>query len=58
MFTFRFFVEYIKEDQVAFEQGMKFNMGQWLSVPVVAIGLILLIFSIRQHRLAKAGTKT
>ena len=33
VFGFRFFVEYVKEDQVAFEAGMKFNMGQLLSIP-------------------------
>jgi len=53
VFTFRFFVEYIKEDQVAFEQGMKFNMGQWLSIPVVLIGVGLLIYSIKKHRAQK-----
>lgn len=52
VFTFRFFVEYIKEDQVAFEAGMKLNMGQWLSVPIVLFGVGLLIYSIRKHRLA------
>jgi prolipoprotein diacylglyceryl transferase len=53
VFTFRFFVEYVKEDQVAFEAGMKLNMGQWLSVPFVLIGVVLLIYSIRKHKLSK-----
>lgn len=53
VFTFRFFIEYVKEDQVAFEAGMKLNMGQWLSVPFVLIGVGLLIYSIRKHRLEK-----
>ncbi len=53
VFTFRFFIEYVKEDQVAFEAGMKLNMGQWLSIPFVLIGVVLLIYSIRKHRLAK-----
>lgn len=39
IFTFRFFVEFLKENQVSFEDGMTFNMGQWLSVPFVLIGL-------------------
>ena len=39
IFAFRFFVEFIKEDQVAFEQGMSLNMGQWLSIPFVIIGI-------------------
>ncbi|HBC79053.1 MAG TPA: prolipoprotein diacylglyceryl transferase, partial [Bacteroidales bacterium] len=28
IFTSRFFIEFLKEDQVAFESGMKLNMGQ------------------------------
>lgn len=39
IFTFRFFIEFLKENQVSFEDGMTFNMGQWLSVPFVLIGL-------------------
>ena len=50
VFLFRFFVEYIKEDQVAFESGMKLNMGQWLSIPFVAGGVVLLYFSLRRRR--------
>ena len=40
IFTFRFFIEYTKADQVAFEQGMLFNMGQLLSVPFIIIGIV------------------
>ena len=50
VFTFRIFVEYVKEDQVAFEAGMKMNMGQWLSIPFVLLGVVLLVYSIRKHR--------
>ncbi len=39
VFTARFFIEFIKEDQVAFEAGMKLNLGQWLSIPFVLTGL-------------------
>jgi prolipoprotein diacylglyceryl transferase len=39
LFSFRFLVEFLKEDQVAFERGMTLNMGQWLSIPLVFIGL-------------------
>jgi prolipoprotein diacylglyceryltransferase len=39
IFTARFFIEFLKEDQVAFEAGMKLNMGQWLSIPFVLLGL-------------------
>ncbi len=44
IFVFRFFIEFLKEDQVAFEAGMTFNMGQWLSVPFVIIGVYFMFF--------------
>ncbi len=44
IFVFRFFIEFLKEDQVAFEQGMTLNMGQWLSVPFILIGLYCMCF--------------
>ena len=43
VFTARFFIEFIKEDQEAFEAGMVLNMGQWLSIPFVLFGIFLLI---------------
>jgi len=42
VFGVRFFIEFIKEDQVPFEQGMKLNMGQWLSIPFVLLGILML----------------
>ena len=45
VFGSRFFVEYLKEDQVAFEAGMKLNMGQWLSIPFVVAGIVLLVWA-------------
>ena len=38
IFLFRFFIEYTKEIQVAFEAGMPLDMGQILSIPFIAIG--------------------
>jgi prolipoprotein diacylglyceryltransferase len=43
IFTFRFFVEFIKKEQVDFEQGMALNMGQLLSIPFVVIGLYFML---------------
>jgi phosphatidylglycerol:prolipoprotein diacylglycerol transferase len=40
IFTARFFIEFVKENQVEFEQGMLLNMGQMLSVPFVLLGLL------------------
>ena len=45
IFTPRFFIEFIKIDQVAFEQGMTLNMGQWLSIPFIIIGVCFMIWS-------------
>ncbi len=47
LFTVRFFIEFIKEDQVGFEQSMSLNMGQWLSIPFVLIGIYLLLRSLK-----------
>lgn len=43
VFGFRFFVEFVKEDQTYFEQGMALNMGQLLSIPFVLLGFYLLL---------------
>lgn len=43
VFSARFFIEFIKENQVAFESGMTLNMGQWLSIPIVALGVWLML---------------
>lgn len=37
IYLFRFFVEFLKKEQVAFEQGMLLDMGQILSVPFILI---------------------
>ena len=44
LFTFRFFVEFIKEPQEAFEATMALNMGQILSIPFVFAGILLLTY--------------
>lgn len=45
IFTPRFFIEFIKINQVAFEEGMQFNMGQWLSVPFILLGAGMMIWA-------------
>ncbi len=39
LWTVRFFVEFLKENQVEFEDTMALNMGQWLSIPFILLGL-------------------
>ncbi|MBQ0734621.1 prolipoprotein diacylglyceryl transferase [Aquimarina celericrescens] len=45
LFTVRLLLEFFKENQVAFEDNMLFNMGQWLSIPFIIGGIVLLILS-------------
>ena len=42
LFSIRFVLEFFKENQEAFEQGMTLNMGQLLSIPFILIGLYLI----------------
>ena len=42
VFSFRFFVEQFKENQVDFETGMFLNMGQILSIPFILLGLFFI----------------
>jgi prolipoprotein diacylglyceryl transferase len=48
IFTARFFIEFIKEDQEAFEATMSLNMGQWLSIPFVVAGVYLAIRAVKK----------
>jgi prolipoprotein diacylglyceryl transferase len=52
IFTARFFIEFVKEDQVAFEAGMKLNMGQLLSIPFIILGIAWLAYSIKKNKRA------
>lgn len=52
IFTARFFIEYTKEVQEAFEQALPLNMGQLLSIPFVIIGIACMIGGKWMKRLA------
>ena len=52
VFTARFFIEFLKEDQVDFESTMKINMGQWLSIPFILMGIAGLYWSITRKKRA------
>ncbi len=43
IFTFRFFIEYTKEIQEAFEASLPLDMGQILSIPFVVLGITCMI---------------
>lgn len=44
-FGMRFFFEYLKENQEAFEASLPINMGQILSIPLVIAGIGILIYT-------------
>ena len=47
LFGMRFIIEFVKEEQVNFEKGMTLDMGQWLSVPFIIGGIVLVVLSHR-----------
>ena len=47
IFLSRFFLEFIKNVQVAFEEGMALNMGQLLSIPFVLAGIALIVIGLK-----------
>lgn len=50
IFTFRFFVEFLKEEQESWEASLPLNMGQMLSIPLIALGLWALITSFKRKK--------
>lgn len=48
MFSFRFLMEFLKENQEDFEKFLPINMGQILSIPFILIGLFMIYRSTRQ----------
>jgi prolipoprotein diacylglyceryltransferase len=44
-FFARFMIEFVKENQVPFENNMPLDMGQLLSIPFIATGLYLIYMS-------------
>jgi phosphatidylglycerol---prolipoprotein diacylglyceryl transferase len=45
IFAQRFLMEFLKENQVAFEENLVLNMGQILSVPLITIGILIMVWS-------------
>lgn len=48
VFLSRFFIEYIKNPQVEFEDGMSLLMGQWLSIPFILAGIWIIAMALRK----------
>lgn len=45
-FSMRFLIEFVKENQELWEDNYVLNMGQMLSLPFIALGIVLLILSL------------
>lgn len=47
IFLSRFFIEFVKEVQVDFENNMFLDMGQWLSIPFIILGVVMIVYGLR-----------
>ena len=50
IFTMRILIEFVKINQVEFEEGMLLNMGQLLSLPFIAIGIYFMGKNAKRQR--------
>ncbi len=50
IFVFRFFIEFCKEVQVDFENGMALDMGQILSIPIALVGLFFVFHGLNKYK--------
>jgi len=50
LFSVRVLIEFVKNDQVGFEADMALNMGQWLSLPFIALGAYLIYWTRQKPR--------
>ncbi|MDO5036508.1 MAG: prolipoprotein diacylglyceryl transferase [Porphyromonas sp.] len=57
IFVARLLIEFLKNDQVDFEATMTLNMGQWLSIPFIIIGIIAVIHSQKSNSLKLSKNK-
>lgn len=51
LFTSRFLIEFVKNPQEEFEVGMTLNMGQWLSIPFILMGIGFVVYAMSRPRL-------
>jgi prolipoprotein diacylglyceryl transferase len=48
LFGARFCIEFLKEVQAGFEEKLPLDMGQWLSIPLIVAGFVLLLTCYRR----------
>ena len=51
LFSARFLIEFVKNDQVGFEADMTLNMGQLLSIPFILIGIFFIVRAMFRPRI-------
>ncbi|MES2132088.1 MAG: prolipoprotein diacylglyceryl transferase [Bacteroidota bacterium] len=51
MFSFRFLMEFMKENQSEFENALPINMGQILSIPFILLGIFMIVRSYKSKPL-------
>lgn len=54
--TARFIIEFVKENQVGFEDAMTLNMGQLLSIPFIILGIGFIIYGLKKTKKEIAST--
>lgn len=58
VFMARFLIEFVKANQVAFENDMTLNMGQWLSLPFIVIGFLIVIVKFLQPKSKETSSES
>lgn len=58
LFGLRFVYEFVKENQVGFEEELALNMGQILSIPLVLAGIVILVRSMQYKKENKEEEKS
>jgi phosphatidylglycerol---prolipoprotein diacylglyceryl transferase len=53
MFTSRFLIEFLKNNQSGFEDELVLNMGQILSIPAIIMGIVILTMVYKRERQVK-----
>ncbi|HEV2394213.1 MAG TPA: prolipoprotein diacylglyceryl transferase [Verrucomicrobiae bacterium] len=52
VFSFRFLIEFVKQRQAAYEQNFLISVGQWLSIPFIIAGVVLLWRALKTKKAA------
>ncbi len=56
VFLARFLIEYVKNPQEDFENGMSLLMGQWLSIPFIVVGIAMIVYGfMHKHKPKNQG---